>query len=376
MIRFTDSRLYAKGIGEAICTDKTTGQILYFSNKFQTGNVTPSVTIGEIRAGLGNAIATTLPSDASVNVEFTAADFNLWAKAAQMGAMLRYNAPVMVCQTVTANGTALSIDITEGTPVAQKGFSKIFCYVQEVNAASPIATGGVSYDLNPTTGAVTGFTATSGKTYKVFYFVNKATAQIATITTAMDPKVVHFIATVAVFSTASGSAQNEGTRVGTLYIIIPSLKFGANGGVTGDQTSNDTTSLSGQAIAYDPDVITDGCDECTGAGSDLAYYIYQPCGSGVEEIEGIVASIGGISLKASSNYQMQPRIAMKNGELVKGDAATFTYTATGAPSGTTVGEKTGLITAGTTAGDFTIEVSYAAGESTFKDTCEVEVTST
>ena len=67
---------------------------------------------------------------------------------------------------------------------------------------------------------------------------------------------------------------------------------------------------------------------------------------------------------------------MKNGELVKGDAATFTYTATGAPSGTTVGAKTGLITAGSTAGDFTIEVSYAAGESTFKDTCEVEVTST
>ena len=52
MIRFTDSRLYAKGIGEAICTYKTTGKILYFSNKFQTGNVTPSVTIGEIRAGL------------------------------------------------------------------------------------------------------------------------------------------------------------------------------------------------------------------------------------------------------------------------------------------------------------------------------------
>ena len=376
MIRFTDSRLYAKGIGEAICTDKTTGQILYFSNKFQTGNVTPSVTIGEIRAGLGNAIATTLPSDASVNVEFTAADFNLWAKAAQMGAMLQHNAPVMVCQTITATTTSLSIDLKEGTPVAQKGFSKIFCYVQEVGAASPVATGGVAYDINPADGAVSGFTATAGKTYKVFYFVNKATAQIATITTAMDPKVVHFIATVAVFSTSAGSSQNEGTRVGTLYIIIPSLKFGANGGITGDQTTNDTTSLSGQAIAYDPDVITDGCDECTGAGSDLAYYIYQPCASGEEEIEGVVASIGGISLKASSTYQMQPRIAMKNGELVKGDANTFTYTATGAPDGTTVGANTGLITAGATASDFTVEVSYTAGESTFKDTCEVEVTST
>lgn len=376
MIRFTDSRLYAKGIGEAICTDKTTGQILYFSNKFQTGNVTPSVTIGEIRAGLGNAIATTLPSDASVNVEFTAADFNLWAKAAQMGAMLQHNAPVMVCQTITATTASLSIDLKEGTPVAQKGFSKIFCYVQEVGAASPVATGGVAYDINPTDGTVSGFTATTGKTYKVFYFVNKATAQIATITTAMDPKVVHFIATVAVFSTSSGSSQNEGTRVGTLYIIIPSLKFGANGGITGDQTNNDTTSLSGQAIAYDPDVITDGCDECTGAGSDLAYYIYQPCASGEEEIEGVVANIGGISLKASTTYQMQPRIAMKNGELVKGDANTFTYSATGAPEGTSVGANTGLITAGATAGDFTVEVSYTAGESTFKDTCEVEVTST
>ena len=376
MIRFTDSRLYAKGIGEAICTDKTTGQILYFSNKFQTGNVTPSVTIGEIRAGLGNAIATTLPSDASVNVEFTAADFNLWAKAAQMGAMLQHNAPVMVCQTITAADTSLSIDLKEGTPVAQKGFSKIFCYVQEVGAASPVATGGVAYDINPADGAVSGFTATAGKIYKVFYFVNKATAQIATITTAMDPKVVHFIATVAVFSTSAGSSQNEGTRVGTLYIIIPSLKFGANGGITGDQTSNDTTSLSGQAIAYDPDVITDGCDECTGAGSDLAYYIYQPCASGEEEIEGVVASIGGISLPVSTTYQMQPRIAMKNGELVKGDANTFTYSATGAPEGTTVGANTGLITAGATAGDFTVEVSYTAGESTFKDTCEVEVTST
>lgn len=376
MIRFTDSRLYAKGIGEAICTDKTTGQILYFSNKFQTGNVTPSVTIGEIRAGLGNAIATTLPSDASVNVEFTAADFNLWAKAAQMGAMLQHNAPVMVCQTITATTASLSIDLKEGTPVAQKGFSKIFCYVQEVGAASPVATGGVAYDINPTDGAVSGFTATTGKTYKVFYFVNKATAQIATITTAMDPKVVHFIATVAVFSTSAGSSQNEGTRVGTLYIIIPSLKFGANGGITGDQTNNDTTSLSGQAIAYDPDVITDGCDECTGAGSDLAYYIYQPCASGEEEIEGVVASIGGISLPVSTTYQMQPRIAMKNGELVKGDANTFTYSATGAPEGTTVGANTGLITAGATAGDFTVEVSYTAGESTFKDTCEVEVTST
>ena len=126
-------------------------------------------------------------------------------------------------------------------------------------------------------------------------------------------------------------------------------------------------------MQYDPDVISDGCDDCSGAGSDLCYYIYQPCDSSADDVEGIVASIGSISVAKSGTYQMQPRIVMKNGELVKGDPAVFTYSATGAPTGTTVAAG-GLISAGTTAGDFAVEVSYTAGESTFKDTCDVSVT--
>lgn len=374
MIHFTDKRLYLKGIGEAMCTDRKTGDVRYWSNKFQTGNVTPNVDNGEIRAGLGNSLATMIPSNAGVTVEMNAADFSLWAKAAQTGATLSYNATVMTCTTVTATGTSLSIDITkEGTPVAQKGFSKIFCYVQEVGAPSLVADGGVAYDLNPTTGAISGFTAVSGKTYKVFYFVNKANAQIAAMTTAMDPAVVHFTVTFAVFCNEAGNAQNEGTRAGTLFVIVPALKFGANGSITGDQTNNDTTSISGQAVAYDSDIITDSCDECASAGSDLCYYIYQPCGSTADDVEGIVANIGSISVAKSGAYQMQPRIVMTNGELVKGDIALFTYTAKSAPSGTTV-STTGLITAGATAGDFTVDVSYTAGEQTFKDSCDVSVT--
>lgn len=373
MIHFTDKRIYAKGIGEAMCTDRA-GNIVYWSNKFQTGNVTPSVDLGEIRAGLGNALATTLPSNASLAVEFNAADFSLWAKAAQMGATLSYNAPVPVCQTLTASSTTLKLDVTKGTPVAQKGFSKIFCYVQEIGAASTVASGGVAYTVDPATGTISDFTATSGKQYKVTYFANKAGAQIAEITTAMDPAVVHFTATIAVFSSDSGAAQNEGTRIGTLFVIVPSLKFGANGGINGDQTNNDTTSLSGNAIAYDPDVISADCGECGAAGSALAYYIYQPCSEDETAVEGIVANVGSLSVPKSSTYQMQPRIVMANGELVKGDANTFTYTATGAPSGTTVGANTGLITAGSTTGSFEVEVSYTVGEKTFKDSCDVSVT--
>ena len=143
MIKFTDKKLYLKGTAEAILIDKASGDIVYYSDKFQTANYQTSVTMGEIRAGLGNGIAAILPSDAAVNVNFTAADFSLAAKSLQVGAARTFGAPVMTCQTVTAAGTTLSLNIEEGAPVAALGMSKAVCWVQEVGAQSPIATDGV-----------------------------------------------------------------------------------------------------------------------------------------------------------------------------------------------------------------------------------------
>ena len=51
MMKFTDPRLYLKGTSSVICKDVATGDITYFSNKFQTGNITTGNTMGEIRAG-------------------------------------------------------------------------------------------------------------------------------------------------------------------------------------------------------------------------------------------------------------------------------------------------------------------------------------
>ena len=372
MIHFTDKRIYLKGTADAMGRDRVTGDILYYSNKFQTGNVTPSVTMGEIRAGLGNAVAAIIPSDATLTVDFTAADFNLWAKSAQMGASLKYAAPVMTCQNVTADAAALAISVADGAPVADMGMSRICCYVQEVGAASLVAVGGKAYDIDPTTGAVTGFTAETGKNYKVWYFVNRADAQIATITTAMDPKIIHFTAAMAVYANESGTAQNEGTRIGTLYVIIPNLKLGANGGVTGDQTNNDTTSMSGQAVAYDQDVISETCDTCSGGASDLAYYLYVPCEENEADYQGIVAKIGGVvTMDKSSTKQVQPKAIMANGQLVDLTPGQCTYQVSGV-DGLTV-SATGLLTSGTNAGDGELTVSLKVGEKTFTDQCTVTV---
>lgn len=370
MITFNDKKLYLKGTAEAILLNKASGDIVYYSDKFQTANYETSVTMGEIRAGLGNGIAALLPSDAAVNVNFVAADFSLAAKAMQVGAARTFGAPVMTCQTVTASGTSLTIDVTDGAPVAALGMSKAVCWVQEVGAASLIATDGTAYEIGAD-GAISGFVATSGKQYKVTYFVTRANAEVATITTAMDPFVGYFMSAMAVYSNAGGSV-NEGTREGTLYAIVPSLKLGANGGVVGDQTNPDTTSLTGQALAYDEETISEGCDDCSGAGNTLAYYVYVPCDT-TTGIEGIVGVLGGeITVQTGKTVQLNPAIVV-NGKLGYNVPPTdFAYTSS-ATSVATVGASTGIVT-GVATGDAEISITYTVGEQSFTDTVDVTVT--
>lgn len=374
MISFTDPRLYVKGTCAAMLTDKKTGDIKYWSNKFQTGNITTSLTEGEIRAGLGNGIAAIIPSDSDLQVEFTAADFSLWAKAAQVGGTLNYNAPAMTCQVIEATAASLTLDVSKGAPTAQLGFSQVMCYVQEVGKSAPVGVYGTAYPVDAATGAVKDFTATVGTKYKVWYCVNKATAQVATISSFFDPGVYHFTAALAVYANLTTGEKNSGTRVGWLYQIVPSLKLGGNAGVVGDQTNNDTTSISGRAVISDADVVSELCEGCNGGGNVYAYYVYVP-DDGAEMIQGLAVVGGSVDVAASETAQIPVRFVMQNGELVIPASYSdgFTYTATGAPEGTTV-SASGLITAGATAGDFDVAITYDNGGEDLKLSITVSVT--
>ena len=159
-----------------------------------------------------------------------------------------------------------------------------------------------------------------------------------------------------VFSNESCSADNEGTRVGWLYVIVPRLKLGANGGVVGDAANPDTTSVSGQAVSFDETVVSAECSDCE-AGR-MAYYIYVP-DNGSASIIGLAVIGGLVEVAVSGTAQIPVRFVMENGQLVAPSnyATNFTYTASGQPTGTTVSDA-GVITAGSTAGDFEVAVSY------------------
>jgi len=369
MINFTDDRLYVKGTCNVICEDVNTGDVLYQSNKMSTGSITPSTSLNEIRAGLGNPIAAMIPSDSQLQVDFDAADFSLWAKGAQLGASVSYSAPVPMCQTITASGDSLTISVADGEPVAELGKSEAVCYVQEVGASSLLMTDGVAYPIS-SAGVISDFVSTASKTYKVWYYVEKLAAKKAVITSLIDPKVVRFIAQIAVYSNRGGSS--EGTRVGWLYCTIPYLKLQGDATITGDQSNNDTTKISGQAIAYDPTVVTATCTDCD--TSILGYYVYSP-DEAADAIQGLAVVGGVVSLVKSTSKQIPVRFVMADGSLVVPSSYStgFTYTPTSAPSGTTV-SSAGVISAGSTAGDCDCLISYTDGTNTY--TCEMEISVT
>ena len=371
MINFTDDRLYVKGTCNVICSDVVTGDIYYQTNKMSTGNITPSTSLNEIRAGLGNPIAAMIPSDSGLQVDFEAADFQMWAKAAQLGATLKYAAPVAQCQTVKASSTSLSIDVTEGTPVAPLGLASPICFVQTVGAESKLVTDGTAYAIDADSGTVSDFVATTDVTYKVWYYVQKPSARVATISSFIDPKVVRFEAQIAVYSNRGGSS--EGTRVGWLYYTIPCLKLQADATITGDQSNNDTTKISGQAIAYDETTVSATCSDCD--SSNLGYLVYAPDDAG-SDIAGLAVVGGVVTVETSGEAQIPVRIVMADGSLVVPASyeTGFEYALDSAPSGTTVSTG-GVISAGATAGDCDCTVTYTVGEDEYECIVNVSVES-
>lgn len=371
-MKFTDKKLHVKGTCEVRLSDPLTGDIWYASDEAQSGNVTLSVNLNEIRAGLGNPIVAMLPSDSSMQANFTMADFNLAVKAAQAGGTRAYSAPAPKCVTITATDTALTLDTTSGTPVAGLGMSDPVAYVQTVGEASEILSDGTAYAVDASTGVISDFVATAGTTYKVTYMVQNTSAEVVAIGSLLDPKVARFESKHAVFCNTGGT-NTQGTRIGWLYVIIPYLKLQADASITGDQTTADTTIVSGQAIPGDSTVVTSTCDDCT--SSNLGYYVYVPDDEAAN-IKGLVVISGATSVTVSTTAQLPVKFVMANGSLVTpADTTTgFTYELDSAPSGTSI-SSAGLITAGSTAGDCECTTTYTNGTTSYTCVSNISVVS-
>ena len=361
MIQLNNKYLFAKGTCNVVVSDPNTGKIDYQSNKVQTAQLTTSVNMNEIRAGLGNAIAIQLPSDSAVNLELTAADFSLKTKAMQLGSTVVYNAAVPTCEVIEATGTTLTID-ADATAVAPQGFSKAICYVNDGTSDASTA-----YEIDENN-QVVGFTATNGNTYKVYYWVMNASAQQLTAYSVFAPAVKHVTIQIAVYSNAGTSSAQQSSLVGWLYCIVPRMQFSAKADTDGSQTSNDVSALSGTALTYDPE---GGEEVCTDCGlSELAYWVYVPNGDALQSVQSLAVIGGGLSLVNGTSAQIPVRFFMDDGSLIVPDYSLMTYTP--ASSAIATVSATGLVTAAGV-GSTTISVELTA-DNTKTATVPVTVT--
>ena len=334
MIQLNNKYLFAKGTCNVIVSDPTSGNIDYQSNKVQTSQLTTSVNMNEVRAGLGNAIAIQLPSDSAVNLELTAADFSLKTHAMQLGSSVTYNAAAPVCEVIAATGSTISVD-AEATPVPPQGYSKAICYVNDGTSDASTA-----YEIN-SSNQVVGFTATNGATYRVYYWVANPSAQQVTAYSVFSPAVKHVTIQIAVYSTESASSAQQGSLVGWLYCIVPRMQFSAKADTDGSQSSNVVSTLSGTALSYDPVTEEAVCTDC--GLSELAYWVYVPNGSALQSVVSLAVIGGGLSMKTGDTAQIPVRFLMEDGPLLVPDYSLMTYTP-GSSSVATV-SATGVVTA-------------------------------
>ncbi len=370
MLKFNDPKLYVMGIGTAYATSLTDGSVKFWSDKYQEGNTTFSASEMVNNGGIGNGPAIILYNDPNISVSFTTADYIEYARALSCGATFGYGAPVETCQTVTATGTSISIDVSGGAPVKALGMENIYCYVQEIGAASPIATGGVAYQVNPSTGAISGFTATNGKQYLVTYYVTQANASLTTYNSDFNGDVVRFVYRRPIY-TNFNPTTNSGDLYGWKVDVIPYLKLNpATATTNGSQSSYSTTAISGRAIVYEEAVISGGCDDCTLIGAPLMYSMIVPCNatSGIEGIVGILGGIVNLDVDGAT-YQLAPAVVV-NGKLTYNVAASeFSYESSDTGVAT-VGQNTGLISY-VSNGSTQIQISYTVGGVTYTDTIDV-----
>lgn len=361
MIQLNNRYLFAKGTCNVVVSDPSDGHIDYQSNKVQTSQLTTSVSMNEIRAGLGNAIAIQLPTDSAINLELTAADFSLATRAMQLGSNVTYNAAAPVCEVISATSSTLTLT-SASDPVAPQGFSKAIAYVSDGTSDAANA-----YDIDSGKNVV-GFSATPGKTYRVYYWLNNASAQQLTAYSVFAPAIKHVTIQIAVYSTENASSAANASLVGWLYVIIPRMQFSAKADTDGSQTGNVTSVLSGTALSYDPDVDVTVCTDC--GLSELAYWVYVPNGDVTQSIESLAVIGGGMSLAVGQTAQLPVRFLMNDGTLAVPDYSLMSYSSS---ASTKASVSTSGVVTGVAAGTATITATLIA-DNTKTATVPVTVT--
>ena len=361
-----DENFYAQGIYDFNFYDLTTDELLFQSRTITEGNIATSVDLNEIRGGIGNAIQIQIPSNASLTVTMTAANFSLEGLALNTGSTIMPNGTYYLReQTTLVEGTGDNDGKVVGkvlsTPVAPVGSvtGEIIGYID--------CTTKVVIDPETKEFVVEGGEA--GDTVCIEYYTQTSSAEIFRIGSNFAPKIGRAILRTPLYTTNGQGGSGTGSILaGELQIVIPKAQLNGDLNLDLSQTANATTVLNMTALAdYET---KDG--ECPTNDGTLGYIIKVINDTSVwDRIDKIVVLGGGISLAAEETETIVVKgVSNSNPNLLENvpyEDLTFT---SGSDAIATV-DAQGVVT-GVATGD--TEVTIKNEEKNFTVVCDVEVT--
>lgn len=272
---FKPQELFTKGIAYAEFFDVNNGDLLGFSRYVTDFGLNGSWNDGDVEGGIGNQLIISLPDTSRLAATAKTADSALNNMALPIGQDVGGNGVIETLTAITASGTSLSL----ANAVKPYGADDVYCYVLTSSGsdkAAVEAASGVAHVVSD--GTIQDFTAVSGNTYCVKYFVTNSSAEKLTIPALFQPKVVRAHFAVNVYAQSGGGDAMTGALVKIRHYYFPRYQFNAPLQITESQTTPGSTDLSGRCLSYQQAVEDGVCASENNAA--YGFIVDEPVGTG------------------------------------------------------------------------------------------------
>lgn len=342
------SQNFLAGPGVGLMFDPSSNALIGVSKTFTENTFNFTITAEEIRGGPGNMLFGKYFHDSGLAVSITDCMFDLDYIGFITGTNPTQGGIVLKEESLQAGAGGNSVTVSE-TPVAFNG-AMIGWYRKPTDTNWSIG--------NITGNAMTIPGATQNDTYCVKYFYQNMNARSVTINAQYVPKTIHLVIINDLFpSNAMGTnISSSSPKAGRLITDIPSFQFDGSGDLTLAAASAATVPLTGTALAV---MSTDTCEDepyYATMTEELYGAVWQ------ENVVAIAVENGDVTLTNGNTETLIVRAVFGNNQPAQrmpNSAFTFAVepTPTATASNTTVGQNTGVITAGSTPGDCVISVN-------------------
>jgi hypothetical protein len=276
MYTFKPQALFTKGIAYAEFFDVNNNNLLGYSPYVTDFGLNGSMNDGDVEGGIGNQLIISLPDTSRLEVTATTADSALNNMALTIGGQLGGNG---VIETMTAVTTGFAGDLILQNAVAPYGADSPVCYILTSTGEDKTAVeanSGKAYSVDTESGVIQDFTAESGATYCVKYFIRNSSADELTIPALFQPAVVRAHFAVNVYSQKGGDAMT-GSLVKIRHYYFPRYQFNQPLQVKESQTTPGTTNLSGRCLTYQQALEAGVCASENSAA--YGFIVDEPVGS-------------------------------------------------------------------------------------------------